>query len=321
MDKMENYLEKQCLQQNEKSSIWIVKNSEENHETLINFTKSGNKPKSIDDIDKIVLFAIDITLALHEIHSINLIHGEISSNIIIESNKSNSCKLLYFADMPFSNLKINLPYMAPELLSHTCADSRADLYSLGVLLYKMSTGILPCFADETIEIVHQQLAQKPEPPSSINRSIPEPLSEIISKLLEKNPDKRYQTAYGLAQDLILLYKNLTTPGIKNSFHLAQFDIVPKLKFADKLYGRDTERQLLRDEIVQLQNGKFKIIKISGKAGVGKTSLVNEINDFRNKISLGFLKSDKVLTKIIPDLELLTGSLTIVKTQILMQNFN
>ncbi|MCD6396580.1 MAG: AAA family ATPase, partial [Spirochaetaceae bacterium] len=311
------------------------------------------------NINQIVLFAIDIALALHEIHSINLIHGEISSNIIIESNKSTNYKLLYFANLPLSDLKSDLPYMAPELLSHSYSDSRADLYSLGVLLYKMSTGILPCSADETIEMVHQQLAQKPDPPSSINRSILEPLSEIISKLLEKNPDKRYQTAYGVKQDLILLNQNLTTPGIKNSFHLAQSDIVPKLKFTDKLYGRDTEKQLLRDKIALLQNGKFKIIKISGKAGVGKTSLVNEIipdiqnsgrifisgkcsqidqqipyqviselfqdfihqflkkpddkiSEFRNSINRGFIKSAKILTKIIPDLELLTGPLQTVE---------
>lgn len=403
---MENYLEKQCLQQNENSSVWLVKDSEGNQETLINFNKSGQVPKSIEEINRIfslfegkipenvilpdylsetnhefsflykqklqfhpshekgtnkhninqiVHFAGNIALALHEIHSANLIHGEISSNTIIESNESNDYKLLYFTNLPFSDLKINLPYMAPELLSYSCSDSRADLYSLGVLLYKMSTGILPCFADKTIEMVHQQLAQIPKPPSSINKNIPESLSQIIGKLLEKNPDNRYQTAYGVAQDLIQLSKNLNTPGIKNSFNLAQSDITPKLKFSNKLYGRDREIQLLKDKINRSGKDKFKIIKISGNAGVGKTSLVNKIipdiqnsgrifikgkcsqidqqtpyqvisdvfqdfihqflknpdnriNKFQNRINREFLKAANVLTKIIPDLELLTGPL-------------
>jgi serine/threonine protein kinase len=96
-----------------------------------------------------------------------------------------------------------LPYMAPEQLGEGPApvDHRADIYSLGVVLYELLTGNRPLRASTPIELWGQILMGDPEPPRSIEPAVPEELEGICLRCLAKRPDERYRRADEAARDL------------------------------------------------------------------------------------------------------------------------
>jgi serine/threonine protein kinase/Flp pilus assembly protein TadD len=92
-------------------------------------------------------------------------------------------------------------YMSPEQILGERVDARSDLFSFGVVLYEMATGKLP-FEEQTAEAMFYSILHKaPEAPSELNRSVAEDLGRIICKAIEKDRDRRYQTASELGEDL------------------------------------------------------------------------------------------------------------------------
>ena len=224
--------------------------------------------------------AIKICQILGEIHQIGLIHKDINpSNILIEEHTDQpwfidfgiSCK--WNIKVPHLNpsyhLEGTLAYLSPEQTGrmNRVVDYRTDLYSLGVTLYEMLTGELPFNASDSIGWVHAHIARHPQPPSEINPMIPKALSQIILKLMAKNAEDRYQSAFGLKNDLEKIVQNHTV------FELGQEDYSARLQIPQKLYGREQETDILLDAFDRISQGKFELMLISGYSGVGKTALV------------------------------------------------
>jgi serine/threonine protein kinase/tetratricopeptide (TPR) repeat protein len=94
-----------------------------------------------------------------------------------------------------------LPYMAPEQLRGHAGDERSDVYSAGVVLYEMATGKRPFGEAAGAQLITAILEAPPSPPRSRNRHVPPGLESIILKALDKNPNRRYQSARELRVDL------------------------------------------------------------------------------------------------------------------------
>ncbi len=92
-------------------------------------------------------------------------------------------------------------YMSPEQAESKAADNRSDIYSVGIIMYEMLTGEVPFTGESSLQVMFQHVQQQPKDPRQLNPEIPEYLSTIVMKCLEKDPTQRYQNARELIQDL------------------------------------------------------------------------------------------------------------------------
>jgi hypothetical protein len=170
-----------------------------------------------------------------------------------------------------------LAYLAPEQTGRTgrSVDHRADLYALGATLYEAATGAPPFGDTGPLQLVHAHLAATPTPPAELDPSIPAAFSDIVVRLLEKEPDRRYQSADGVVHDLAVLEDRLTT-GTDPTFALGTRDYPLRLSPPARLVGRDDELAVLQRALDAAVGGHARGVFVAGAPGVGKTALVDEL---------------------------------------------
>lgn len=197
--------------------------------------------------------ALQITDILHYLSQKRVIHKDIKPANILINPDSKQVKITDFSiasllpkeTQEISNPQIlegTLPYLSPEQTGrmNRGIDYRSDFYSLGVTCYELLTGQLPFISQEPMELVHCHLAKQPIPAAQINPEIPLVLSEIVSKLMEKNAENRYQSALGLKHDLKICQAQLQASGEIPWFVLGENDICDRFIIPEKLYGRESE---------------------------------------------------------------------------------
>ncbi len=236
-----------------------------------------------------LLVAIKLADIVAGVHAANVIHKDITSHNVIYDSDSGRCTLIDFGiatrlrseESKFqapAALEGTLAYIAPEQTGrmNRSLDYRADLYSLGVTLYELLTGGLPHESSDPLEMVHFHIAGKPVSPRDRDRRVPEALSDIVLKLLQKEPEARYQSAGGLAADLRRCLAAFDRDGSVAPFKLGSEDAVDRFEPPQKLYGRTAEAKTLLSSFERVARGGVETITIAGQAGIGKTSLVQEI---------------------------------------------
>ncbi|MBC2715628.1 MAG: AAA family ATPase [Desulfobacteraceae bacterium] len=166
-------------------------------------------------------------------------------------------------------------YRSPEQngLINRQIDERSDLYSLGIIFYEMLCSTVPFKGNDLLTTLHQQIARIPEPPSSINPGVPADLDSVILKLLEKEPENRYRTPGGLLHDLRKIQNG------RRGFVLGLNDSVDKIDYRTSLIGRGTELNELKRLFQEPGGTKDKLCFIRGGAGVGKTRLAQEFQEY------------------------------------------
>ncbi len=241
-------------------------------------------------LDVVLTISIKICEALVVLHQHNIIHKDINPSNIVWNQASGEVKIIDFnmsttlsrEVVEFKSLNVlegTLPYIAPEQTGrmNRAVDYRSDLYSFGATLYHLLTNKLPFEADSEIGFVHAHIAKEPVPPHQINSDLPVILSEIVLKLLAKNAEDRYQSALGLQKDLERCLRQWQENNSIINFAIAENDVPNKLRLPQKLYGREKEVQKLLSSFERVQTGQAEILLITGHAGVGKTSLVQEVH--------------------------------------------
>ena len=248
--------------------------------------------------------AARITEILGEIHESDIIHKDINPSNILIDPENNRVKIIDFGistslshEIPSVKspnlLEGTLAYISPEQTGrmNRLVDYRTDFYSLGATFYHLLLGELPFESKDALEMVHAHIAKSPRPPHIRKKDVPLPVSDIIMKLLAKNAEDRYQSSRGLLEDLNRCYHQLEFFGKIDRFPLAQKDRSDKLNIFRKLYGREREVEVLADEFERAREGDRRLLLVAGYSGVGKTSLVREVNR-SSALTGGFFISGK-----------------------------
>jgi len=165
-----------------------------------------------------VAIAKDVCDGLAEAHRLGVIHRDLKpSNIIID--KDGNARIMDFGiarslrtkSITGEGVIIGTPeYMSPEQVEGKDVDQRSDIYSLGVILYEMVTGRVPFEGDTPFTIGVKHKSEQPRNPRELNAQLPEGLSRVILRCLEKDKDKRYQRAEELRADLEKIEQGLPT---------------------------------------------------------------------------------------------------------------
>lgn len=245
--------------------------------------------QKIFNVPEALQVGMKIADALIEIHSNNIIHKDINpSNILYNAQNGVveiidfgiSTKLLREHTSRNSNqvTEGSLPYMSPEQTGrmNRFLDSRTDLYSFGITLYEIFTGKLPFVSEDPIQLIHFHIAKRPTAPHDIDKGIPDILSDIIMKLLNKNVEERYQSAWGVKADLKKCAEALDSSGYVRNFPLGMQDISDQLRITQNLYGREKELGILQQCHDKVVKGEKQAVFIGGYPGTGKSSLTKEL---------------------------------------------
>jgi len=233
-------------------------------------------------------YAERICRALGGLHGAGCIHNDISpSNIVVNIAK----RRLEIIDLgiavrarkdvqPVSTgqrREGSLAYMSPERTGrmNRPVDPRSDLYSLGVTFYELLAGRLPFETDDPVALVHAHVARRPTPLRLAGSGVPEVLSRIVDKLLEKNPEDRYDSAHAIEADLAHCREWLKSHGTLSGIDLAVGVGRSRgaLPGTGRLVGRKAELDMMGGMFAQVQADGRAILFLRGPAGVGKTVLV------------------------------------------------
>ncbi|MDR3631579.1 MAG: AAA family ATPase [Desulfocapsaceae bacterium] len=234
-------------------------------------------------LEKYLQIAVQLTEALDDIHRKGITHQNLNPAGILYNPDSGQLKIFDFcmasrgaAPLPSRSFfpEKSLLYAAPELLGriHAMSDRRSDLYSLGIIIYELLTGIPPFQSDNSSEMIRLHLSQPPRPPHTIHPDIPLVLSRMVLKLLEKSPADRYQSCRGLRNDLFRCLHDIKTVGGVLDFVLGLQEVSGTFRIA-KGIGHIREQEVLRSACADAGFGARRAVIVRGVSGIGKTSLV------------------------------------------------
>lgn len=241
------------------------------------------------DLGRFLDLALRLSHALVGLHSRGLVHKDVKpANVFVTDDGRVLLTGFGFSTRvarerasaaPPPLIAGTLAYMAPEQTGrmNRSVDRRSDLYALGVTFYEMLAGRLPFESDDPRELLHSHVARPPPPLHELVAGVPPALAALVGRLLAKNADERYQTAAGVARDLGRCRDALAIGGAMEPFGLGANDVPDSVQLPEGLYGRGREQATLQDAFESVATRRrFQLVLVSGDAGIGKSSFVNEL---------------------------------------------
>lgn len=182
--------------------------------------------------DKALKITADVLAALEISHEMGLVHRDIKPGNVMMTKRS-VVKVMDFGiaramqsgvtSMTQTGMVVGTPqYLSPEQALGRGVDARSDLYSVGIMLFQLTTGRLPFEADSPLAIAYAHVQEEPVAPSSINRSLPPAVDAIVARALKKNPNERFPSAEAMRDECLRVAASIQSvapsivPGVQTS---------------------------------------------------------------------------------------------------------
>jgi tetratricopeptide (TPR) repeat protein len=248
----------------------------------------GTYPEGKCDTQTALRIGMDVCGALQYAHAQGILHRDVKpENVML--NREDTAKL-----MDFGLAKIlgqpgltqegiivgTVAYVAPEIALGRGADARSDLYSFGAVLYEAVTGKPPFVGEDAVKVIFGHIHDVPVSPIRLNSKVPQALSDCILRLLEKEPEKRYQTA----ADLLKVLRDIAEGFLREAYGPSVKAVVvpsprPIAEREIQLIDRTDEMTVLRDAVDKAVRGEGGLVFLYGEPGIGKTRLTRELGAY------------------------------------------
>jgi len=246
-------------------------------------------PEGKCDIETVLRIGMDVCNALQYAHSEKVLHRDIKpENVMI--TKDGTAKLMDFGLAKMIGqpgvtqegvIVGTVAYVAPEVALGKSTDARSDLYSLGAVLYETLAGRPPFQGEDPVKVIFGHIHDTPVALSKLNSKVPQALAECIMKLLEKEPEKRYQSAENLFKTLREVSEEFLRETLVPAHKPGM--VVPSPRPIAvreiQLIDRVEEMSLLRQAVDRGVRGEGGLVFLYGEAGIGKTRLARELRAY------------------------------------------
>jgi serine/threonine protein kinase/tetratricopeptide (TPR) repeat protein len=228
-------------------------------------------PQDLNRFYQVVWQICDI---LEYLHSQDLVHADLKPSNFKLTGNIFSVKLLDFglARGTLSRASFStagtLEYMAPQVFLGQEIDSRADLYSLGIILFELLTSRVPFSSEDPLILRSDHLEKKAPLPSAFRPELPQALDSLVLKLLEKKPEDRFQSISELKEELLKIAP-FSAWKSENTSYMNRI-------YGGKMLARGKEYEALKKELDEslIQGGRLFLIE--GEMGIGKSTLLKHL---------------------------------------------
>jgi diguanylate cyclase (GGDEF)-like protein len=228
--------------------------------------------------------ALALTGIIAGVHRAGVVHRDVNpANIVVCGPEAEPLLIDFDLATTFAEVRPGfthhgeivgqLPYLAPEQTGRTGlpVDLRADLYGLGATLYELATGSPPFGEGDALRLLRDILVRVPRPLVELVAGVSPGLSDVVARLLEKEPQRRYQSAEGLAHDLTRLCEE---PSVV--LRLGERDFPSRLSPPSALVGRKVEMSALHAALENAVGTRMRTVLVTGAPGVGKSALIEQL---------------------------------------------
>lgn len=225
--------------------------------------------------------------AVAALHKDGFIHCNLNTTTIWFDSESGRAVLSEFgsaqrlsesaAGPSYTSEIADVRFVSPEQTGRVqnTVDRPTDIYSLGIILYRLLTGFPPFDGTDVLHIIDGHVARQPAFPADL----PEGLVRVLLKALAKGPDARYLSVDGFIADLLDCHTLWRSTGTISDFEPGRHDASGILHVSRQLYGRDRETAVLMEKVKSAKRGPPAMLLVKGAPGVGKSSLLGQTENF------------------------------------------